>query len=397
MASESQDGLASAFREKQPLLVDLAQRLRGLLTDLITSSNIDVIQIEARPKTVESFLSKIQRKDFSYSDPLNEVTDLVGTRVITYYLDDVDRLGMLLSQEFKIDERNSVNKSAALATDQFGYLSAHYVAQIGPSRASLPEWKRFEGIHFEIQVRTALQHAWAAVSHKLDYKRAQDAPLGLRRPLFRLSALFELADEQFQAIRESQSAADTISRAEVSHGRLDIPVDASSVNAYLALSPTVTRLETALSKTEFQVAGHQDIDDDRLKLDQADLLKTLRYLNFNSIELLDRYLSDTNHCVELVRWIDSADDTEPLLSAEGEGLPSSSLEDIITTMLLIDFRVEDPELLSSLAFMDETLETFQKLGRDRASSTFFENVPAASPPPRGGLASTPADPDDLTG
>lgn len=48
---------------------------------------------------------------------------------------------------------------------------------------------------------TVLQHAWATISHKLDYKSEVDVPRELRRSLFRLSALLELADKEFVDLR----------------------------------------------------------------------------------------------------------------------------------------------------------------------------------------------------
>ncbi len=78
-----------------------------------------------------------------------------------------------------------------------------------------------------------LQHAWASISHKLDYKAASEAPTELRRQLFRLSALLELADEDFASLRDrSKSIADQY-RREVNLGQLDIPLNHASLTQYL--------------------------------------------------------------------------------------------------------------------------------------------------------------------
>lgn len=47
-----------------------------------------------------------------------------------------------------------------------------------------------------------LMHTWSAISHKLLYKKVSDVPAQLRRKLNRLSALIELADEQFDSIKD---------------------------------------------------------------------------------------------------------------------------------------------------------------------------------------------------
>ena len=55
---------------------------------------------------------------------VTEVTDLVGLRIITYYREDVTRVGEILKKEFQIDATNSVDKAAALDPDRFGYPNA---------------------------------------------------------------------------------------------------------------------------------------------------------------------------------------------------------------------------------------------------------------------------------
>lgn len=61
----------------------------------------------------------------------------------------------------------------------------------------MPLFRDCDGLKVEEQLRTILMHVLAAISHKLLYKRENDAPNVLKRKLNRLSALIELADEQF--------------------------------------------------------------------------------------------------------------------------------------------------------------------------------------------------------
>ena len=68
--------------------------------------------------------------------------------------------------------------------------------------AHFTEWKKFSGIKFEIQIRTVLQHAWSAISHKLEYKTVNDVPKKMRRQLFRISALLEIGDQEFSSLRQ---------------------------------------------------------------------------------------------------------------------------------------------------------------------------------------------------
>ncbi|MDD4876442.1 MAG: hypothetical protein PHQ86_04840 [Dehalococcoidales bacterium] len=191
------------YQEKLALYEGFANKLHELITELMHKYDIEVAHIEARTKSVGSFMEKIGREGKDYSNPLDDITDLVGIRVITYYREDVEKVGKIINEEFDIDWRNSVDLSQTLKPDTFGYLSIHYVISLLDTRSELPEWESHKNIKAEVQVRTVLQHAWAEIEHTLLYKTQQEIPNDLKRRLFRLSALLELADEQFSAIQRT--------------------------------------------------------------------------------------------------------------------------------------------------------------------------------------------------
>lgn len=97
----------------------------------------------------------------------------------------------------------------------------------------MPEWRSFKNFHAEIQVRTVLQHSWAAVSHALQHKREGDVPLALRRRIFRLAGLFELANEEFIQIRNENIEISERSTAAVIDNLPNIKIDAPIVRQFL--------------------------------------------------------------------------------------------------------------------------------------------------------------------
>jgi ppGpp synthetase/RelA/SpoT-type nucleotidyltranferase len=270
------------YRESRGIYESLALRLQNLLKEILHAADIDVAQIEARTKRVDSFVEKIQRKDGRYANPMTEMTDLIGLRVLVYYREDVDEVCDVLKQEFSIDRDNSVDKSAALDVDRFGYLSVHYVATLSGTRGKLREWKAFHEIKFEIQVRTVLQHAWAAVNHKLDYKSANAAPARLRRKLFQLSALFELADEQFSLIHRDSLEIAAEYKNKVSGGNFDLPLDVLSLRAYLERHPQMNATRELLAGSGFRIG----LEDDPPKVRDYYLDTSVRALNAIGITCL---------------------------------------------------------------------------------------------------------------
>src|SRR5205814_5224138 len=102
----------------------------------------------------------------SYGDQLNDIRDLAGVRVVTYYHDEVQTAADLLRGEFEVDAAHSLDKLAELDVDEFGYRSLHLVCRLTASRRELIEWSKYQDMWVEIQVRSVLQHAWASISHK---------------------------------------------------------------------------------------------------------------------------------------------------------------------------------------------------------------------------------------
>jgi putative GTP pyrophosphokinase len=323
MTELSPEEWGSRYREVRGKCEAMTARLQGLVADLLADAGLDVIQIEARTKDINSFIEKIGRKGGKYTDPLTEVTDLVALRIITYYLEDVVRVGKILRSEFQIDATNSVDKAAGLDPDRFGYTSVHYVVALSAERRRLAEWRPYTGLRAEIQVRTALQHAWSAVNHKLDYKSPTEVPRELRRGLFRLSALFELADEQFSRLRDAREQIASDYAEDVRDGQLDLPLDEASISAYL--NDGAKRAVIARMVTE---SGGKIVepDDKRLARDRRDLLRVLDWVGISTIAQLDGYLSAEVLPVSLAGT--------PVFQGDGAGT-----EDALTLMIMADKRV----------------------------------------------------------
>lgn len=276
------------YRPLAPTYKAYAEKLQGLLCDLLDQTGIATVQTESRGKEVESFVGKIERKP-DYDDPLVDVTDLAGVRIIAYYLEDVAAIGRLIRAELEVDDERSVQKGRDLQPDRFGYRSDHYIVRLGPSRTALGEWSAFADMVAEIQVRTATQHAWAAIEHRIGYKSAQ-LPEDIRRRLFRLSALFELADDQFSAIRTAAADVQQEYSDALRSGDLTVPLDTTSLQTYIDESPRVAQV---LEMLEAEGATVRVDDDDRFRryVDHSTLLEVLQGRGITILEGLDELLA----------------------------------------------------------------------------------------------------------
>lgn len=189
------------YSRKRDSYVALAATLEKVLK--IPASQLGLpAMVQARAKDVSSFAGKIQRPEKGYTDPLNEITDFCGARVITLTLDGVTRICDYVEKHFEIFWEHSEDKLDSLGSNTFGYLSTHYIVAFRegdfPEALVLPE---LIGLKAEIQVRTLLQHAWADIAHEFSYKSALNLPMAWRREMSRLAALLEEGDQAFDRLQ----------------------------------------------------------------------------------------------------------------------------------------------------------------------------------------------------
>lgn len=166
----------------------------------LVDAKIKIHTLHSRIKSLDSIYSKAQRKNLF--DPVDELTDIVGLRVVAIFLSDLVKIASVLSECF--DVQHTDDKLTALLPSQFGYMSMHLIAQI---RSSF-QGTRYNGIKeikFEIQLRTIAMDAWAAASHYLDYKSEADVPVDLQRDFHALSGLFYVADQHFELFFKARS------------------------------------------------------------------------------------------------------------------------------------------------------------------------------------------------
>ncbi|MBO5486436.1 MAG: hypothetical protein J5988_05840, partial [Eubacterium sp.] len=188
------------FRKNRENFLELEKVVDKILHNIVKLSGIkEILGIEHRVKTEQSLAGKLVRNGDWYST-LEDLTDLLGARVICYFSDEVDKIGKLVEQSFTIDWENSSDKRALIKADTFGYLSLHYICSL-PDNGEYP--KELCDIRFEIQIRTVLQHAWAAINHDIGYKSEFGVPRAVTRQFSRIAGLLELADEEFVRTRDT--------------------------------------------------------------------------------------------------------------------------------------------------------------------------------------------------
>ena len=196
--------LLSQYRSLKGTFSSMADGIPKRLEEFFAEAGIIVAAVEHRVKTEESLKGKLALKGGKYKD-IFDITDLVGIRVITFYIDDVDKVASVLERLFEIDWENSIDKRKVHEIDSFGYLSLHYICRIPESSWHDPAYPDLNKIRFEVQMRTVLQHAWANMNHDTGYKSGVEIPKVYLRNLSRLAGMLELVDDEFSRIRRELS------------------------------------------------------------------------------------------------------------------------------------------------------------------------------------------------
>lgn len=203
------------------------------VTTLLDEAGINYLSVTGRAKSVASFAAKADRRVDGHrvhADPLAEITDQIGVRVITYVASDVAAVADLLADQLRVLDDRDLGRETAGA-GRFGYASRHLLVSQDED-AQLYDRTRCASV----QLRTVLQHAWAEFEHDVRYKGS--VPAGLVADLdrrFTLAAgLIELADNEFSAIRERlRLTAQAESMVEPATGD-DPRIPATELTAFLA-------------------------------------------------------------------------------------------------------------------------------------------------------------------
>lgn len=224
-----------AYAAARPAVEQATAAYVALVTELLDEAGINYLTVTGRTKSVESFAGKAGRTvdgQLAFPDPLRQITDQVGVRVVTYVLADVTAVADLLGDQLRVlDDRDMGQETAQ--EGRWGYASRHVLVELDDARAADPECAPMAGRTASVQVRTVLQHAWAEFEHDIRYKGTvpEEHAIDLDRRFALAAGLLELADREFLTIRDRlrESIVDQQPEEDA-----DPRIDAKDLAAFLA-------------------------------------------------------------------------------------------------------------------------------------------------------------------
>ena len=300
MTKETVNSILNEYEEKSNLYSEYGKKLELLIKEFLIDEKIHFHSVSNRKKDIESLERKINKPEQSYKK-LEDITDLCGLRIITYFSDDVERVSKIIEREFNIDSENSSNKADLLDPDRFGYLSVHYIASNNQDRSNLTEYKKYNKIKAEIQIRSILQHAWAEIEHDLGYKSLISVPKTVQRQFSRLAGLLELADQEFRTIRERIFSYSNEVLTDIQSDPENVNLDAISLSTLILNDDPIKKIDEAIAKT----IGVKIKSNDNLNSKFSRDVERLYFFNIKTINELKNIINkNKNEIIEFANlWL----------------------------------------------------------------------------------------------
>lgn len=182
MASDS--SIRLKWKDEEPLYKEYGKQISNEVENLLKKLAI-YGELSYRVKDVGSLIKKLYRKQKHY----DEIHDKVGARAIVQFRENLHQLDKEICTHYGERIQKREDKTMTLSEYEFGYQSIHYDIQDSSGK-----------MFCELQIRTVCQHNWSMMSHSLSYKKEKNIPIEIKRQINALSALFEVADTQFQSI-----------------------------------------------------------------------------------------------------------------------------------------------------------------------------------------------------
>ena len=268
------------YKERRHIFERMDMLVFDKLRWTFQENGLYINSIEHRIKTEKSLRGKLELKGAKYKT-LDDITDILGVRIITFYTDDVDKVAAIVKHVFDVDWRESVDKRKLHQLDSFGYNSLHYICRIPKSLISDYQMPELNEYRFEIQMRTALQHVWSTIEHDTGYKGDVRIPKEYRRQFSRLAGMLELIDDEFSRLRTTLTDYRRRIQSLVASGKLDeVPLDEASFRSYLSMKPfdQLNQRIAATNQAEIYPAS------------QMPFLPVLEYFHFDTLGEVQHFI-----------------------------------------------------------------------------------------------------------
>ncbi len=192
--------IVDLWTQEQPEYDNLGKSVCSFIKNKITEYEL-MPEIQYRTKDLLSIIKKVKKKQSQKEYSYHHLKDKLGIRIICSFQEDMKIIDEFLREYFTIVDVEY--KQENLDFNKLDYVSNHYDARINLNINEFKKHYNLANYIFEVQVRTLNQHAWSNTAHSLAYKQEKDLPSNLKRKVYRLLSLYELADDEFSSVNKA--------------------------------------------------------------------------------------------------------------------------------------------------------------------------------------------------
>jgi len=221
---------ARFYARYEPELIQIKNLIEAKLSQICLAYAIEnklpaeSFQVIGRVKSIKSFIDKLERKGWPYfNKPTELITDLVGVRIICWFVDDC--YGLLdfikTSKQMDIDMHTLRDY---IKNPKNGYRALHVLAQTSYDRIKNDNGNMVvvdDKLTCEIQIRTKFQDALSVIVHQFYYGSPEtgEKSTALERHLSDISNELYKADKKIMVLRpEHQKLADDATKSKKRQG-----------------------------------------------------------------------------------------------------------------------------------------------------------------------------------
>lgn len=207
--NEAEETILSEFDALTPLLniwgsaVD--STIKEVLNEKYIRTHLVKIPPQFRIKDRKTYLAKALYRGKQYKNPIVDIEDKIGTRIVLLKSDDIKGVAKQLRayKSWTCKITKDIEEEIDEKPKYFDYQSMHLV--VTPKISSSFPSNDIQKLTCEIQIRTLLQHAFAEVSHDSTYKGPYENDKEIVRHLAKSMALMEATDDYFCEVFEIMS------------------------------------------------------------------------------------------------------------------------------------------------------------------------------------------------
>lgn len=217
------------YKELRPLYKQYTKILKEILMNLISGCSSEFI-IEGRTKTISSFANKIINPAKKYINPIIEINDLCGIRIILPNLNEMNAVCDIINNNFIVDIETSNGAFEQIEATSF---LEHYQTYIVLLRPDLKLYDRLDldipyeifNLKAEIQIRTFISHGWSASQYKIFNEYKFRVPKPYEQELRRVRSLLAIEDNALDSVMKKMQEYESIYGAYMSNEKIKEEID----------------------------------------------------------------------------------------------------------------------------------------------------------------------------